>query len=96
MRPGFSCRRGLNSSGNNGYCTEAAQSVLAYGFSVLGLNRIYGYCLKRNLASGRVLEKIGMLQEGCLREHEKKWDQLEDVLVYGMLKSDWQSSNAKR
>lgn len=43
---------------------------------------------KRNPASARVMEKIGMLYEGCLREHEKKWDKFEDILLYGMLKSD--------
>ncbi len=74
---------------NTGYCSEAAQAVLTYGFSVLGLNRIHGRFLKRNPASGRVMEKIGMIREGCLREHDKKWDQLEDIVVYGILKSEW-------
>lgn len=74
---------------NRGYCTEAARAVLAYGFSVLALNRIYGYCSKRNPASGRVMEKIGMLQEGRLRAHDKRWERLEDIVVYGILKSEW-------
>lgn len=76
---------------NKGYCTEAAQAILAYGFSGLELNRIHGRFLKRNPASGRVMEKIGMIQEGCLRAHDKKWEQFEDVVLYGMLKSEWQS-----
>lgn len=75
---------------NKGYCTEAAQAVLAYGFSVLELNRIHGRFLKRNPASGRVMEKIGMIQEGCLRAHDKKWGQFEDIALYGILKSEWQ------
>ena len=74
---------------NQGYCTEAAQVVLVYGFSILGLNRIHGRCLKRNPASGRVMEKIGMVQEGCLRAHDKKWEQFEDLVLYGILKSEW-------
>ena len=72
-----------------GYGTEAAKAVLAHGFSVLGLNRIYGHYLRRNPASGRVLEKIGMTQEGCLRQHDKKWGQFEDLVVCGMLRSEW-------
>ena len=74
---------------NKGYCTEAAQAVLAYGFSVLGLHRIHGRSFKRNPASGRVMEKIGMVPEGCLRAHHKKWERFEDIVLYGILKSEW-------
>jgi RimJ/RimL family protein N-acetyltransferase len=74
---------------NQGYCTEATQAVLAYGFSVLGLNRIHGRFLKRNPASGRVREKVDMVQEGCLRAYDKQWEQFEDIVLYGILKSEW-------
>lgn len=84
---------------NCGYATEAAKAVVAYGFEVLKLNRIHAYFFKRNVASGRVLEKIGMQCEGCLRQHVKKWDNFEDIMGYGMLKADYDllapiSSNA--
>ncbi len=74
---------------NCGYATEAAKAVVAYGFEVLKLNRIHAYFFKRNAASGRVLEKIGMQYEGCLRQHLKKWDNFEDIIAYGMLKADY-------
>ena len=74
---------------NCGYATEAAKAVVAYGFEVLKLNRIHAYFFKRNAASGRVLEKIGMCYEGCLRQHIKKWDNFEDIIAYGMLKADY-------
>ena len=74
---------------NRGYCTEAGVAVLDYGFSDLKLNRIHGHCLKRNPASGRVMEKIGMVREGCLRQHMRKWDVLEDIVLYGILNSEW-------
>ena len=74
---------------NGGYCTEAARAAVDYGFTVLGLNRIHGHCLKRNPASGRVMEKLGMTREGCLRQHIRKWDTLEDVVIYGILRSEW-------
>lgn len=73
----------------HGYCTEAARAVIDYGFAVLGLNRIHGHCLKRNPASGRVMEKLGMTEEGCLRQHIRKWNALEDVVIYGILRSEW-------
>ena len=75
---------------NCGYATEAAGAVIAYGFEVLKLNRIHAKRFKRNPASGRVLEKIGMCYEGCLRQHIKKWDNFEDLIEYGMLKADYE------
>jgi RimJ/RimL family protein N-acetyltransferase len=76
---------------NRGYATEAAKAVVAYSFKVLKLNRVHAYHFKRNPASGRVLEKIGMRYEGCHRQHKKKWGNFEDLIGYGMLKSDYNS-----
>ena len=69
-----------------GYCTEAAASMLRFGFSALGLNRIHSSHLKRNPASGRVMQKIGMREEGVLRQHTKKWGNFEDLVLYGILR----------
>jgi ribosomal-protein-alanine N-acetyltransferase len=75
----------------NGYCTEAARTVLEYGFTTLKLNRIHAHHFKRNPASGRVLERVGMMREGFARQHVKKWDTFEDIELYGILKSEWQN-----
>ena len=40
------------------------------------------------------MEKIGMRYEGCFRQHVKKWDNFEDIMVYGILKSDFDQFNA--
>lgn len=72
----------------HGYCTEAAQAVLDFGFNRLDLNRIYAHHLMRNPASGRVMQKIGMTHEGHLRQHVMKWNVLEDLELYGRLKGD--------
>jgi ribosomal-protein-alanine N-acetyltransferase len=72
-----------------GYCTEAARAVLDYGFMQAGLNRIFAWYLTRNPASGKVMQKIGMKPEGCLRQHIKKWDKYEDLQHYGILKSEY-------
>jgi RimJ/RimL family protein N-acetyltransferase len=71
----------------NGYATEAARAILDYGFTELKLNRIFARHLVRNPASGRVMEKIGMTYEGCLRQHVKKWGVYEDVAFYGVLRA---------
>jgi len=76
---------------NNGYCTEAAGAVLRYAFEQLGLNRITANHFKRNPASGRVMQKIGMRQEGCLLQEFKKWGQFEDVVCYGIIKSEYEA-----
>lgn len=46
-----------------GLATEAAAASLAYGFDVLGLERIVGLVLPENAGSIRVLEKVGMSHE---------------------------------
>lgn len=73
---------------NRGYCTEAARALLRYGFEQLHLNRIVGHHIRRNPSSGRVMQKLGMKYEGCLRHHVKKWDEFEDMECYGILRSD--------
>jgi RimJ/RimL family protein N-acetyltransferase len=81
---------------NHGYCTEAAQAVVTYGFETLALHRILAYHMTRNPASGRVMEKIGMRYEGCLRQHICKWGVFEDAAVYGILKSEFDDSRVHR
>lgn len=75
----------------NGYATEAARAVLAYGFDVLGLSRIYATSLGRNDGSRRVLDKIGMKHEGCLRQHVLHWGRYEDLNYYGLLRSEYEA-----
>jgi ribosomal-protein-alanine N-acetyltransferase len=43
-----------------GYATEAAKASLAYGFGILKLDRIIALAKPQNIASRRVIEKIGM------------------------------------
>ncbi len=78
---------------NKGYCTEAAHAVLDYGFDVLGLHRIQASHFGENVASGRVMEKIGMLREGCLRDAVKKWGEYVDLVYYGILREEWAQAN---
>ena len=71
-----------------GYATEAAQAIVDHGFRKLGLARIYAQCFSRNPASARVLEKAGMVKEGHLRKHFKKWDEFVDIEVFGVLREE--------
>lgn len=76
---------------NRGYATEAAESVVAYGFIELRLNSIHAHHFVRNPASGKVLEKVGMRREGILRQRIKKGDAFEDIVLYGMVRDDFQA-----
>ena len=74
---------------NRGYCSEAAQAVMAYGFDELGLHRIHACYFAHNPASGRVMERVGMRYEGRLRQHARKWGEFVDVVVHGILRSEF-------
>ncbi len=74
---------------DNGYCSEAASKLIDYGFKEIELNRIYGRHLKKNPASGKVMEKLGMKYEGCLRQHIKKWEEYQDIVHLGILKDEY-------
>ena len=60
---------------NQGYATEASKAILEYGFNTIGLNEIVGVCMKENIASKRVMEKMGLkfryIQEGLSKEYER-------------------------
>lgn len=45
----------------NGYCTEATKALINFSFTQLGLNKLIGVHLASNPASGKVMEKAGML-----------------------------------
>jgi RimJ/RimL family protein N-acetyltransferase len=81
---------------NTGYCTEAAAAVLQFAFDTLDLERIFAKYMGKNPASGRVMAKLGMTQEGILRHHRCKWGQFEDLIVCGILRSEWQTLTKAR
>jgi RimJ/RimL family protein N-acetyltransferase len=77
-----------------GFATEAANALLDFGFAELGLSRIYAHVLEGNAASCRVLDKLGMINEGIRRQHVRKGKKLLDVVLYGMLRDEWQQHRA--
>jgi RimJ/RimL family protein N-acetyltransferase len=73
----------------NGYAKEAGRRVVAYGFEELELNKIEAAAFFTNPASWHVMRKIGMQQEGIKRQHIIKWAIPEDVVFYGIRRSDY-------
>lgn len=72
-----------------GYATEAARAVMQFGFGELRLHRIWADCVADNVASARVLEKLGMKLEGRLRENQYYKGRWWDTLLFGILESEW-------
>ena len=72
-----------------GYMTEAMHAVLAAGFDQLALNRIEARCEVDNLASERVMQKVGMRFEGVLRQHMLVKGSYRDLKLYAILREEW-------
>lgn len=79
---------------NQGYACEAAKGLLKHGFKDMNLNRIAGQCFSDNPASARVLEKCGLSYEGCTREAFLKNGVFKNMLLFSLLRSEYESSEA--
>jgi [ribosomal protein S5]-alanine N-acetyltransferase len=77
----------------HGYATEAARALLQWAYDTLDLNRIQAETDTRNAASARVLEKVGFVREGTLRQDCIVNGDVSDSWVYGLIGSDWRSSS---
>ena len=82
-----------SSAWGHGYATEAARVLLRWAFDTLDLNRVQAETDTRNVASARVLEKLGFVHEGTLREDCVVDGQVSDSRVHGLLRRDWQPSH---
>jgi ribosomal-protein-alanine N-acetyltransferase len=89
QRAGFGYELGRN-YWRKGIMTEALRGMLDYGFGVLELNRIEAVVMPGNIASVKMLEKLGFRREGLLEEYER-WGSkgFVDQYMYGMLRSRW-------
>lgn len=72
-----------------GYITEAALLVLRFGFERLLLHRIEAGVATENIASIRVLEKIGMQKEGLRRKILPIKGEWKDNFHYAVLEDDF-------
>ncbi len=69
-----------------GYATEAGCAIVTYAFEQIGAHRVYASHHIDNLASGRVLEKIGMHYEGTMKDAQKNADgSYSDLKLYAVV-----------
>ena len=74
---------------NQGYSSEAARAVIDYMFLNTDVERIESFCSVENLASRKVMEKVGMCYEGLLRHYYKTRDGFHDCTIYGIIREEW-------
>lgn len=73
---------------NKGIMTDALQLIMKFIFSQTDVNRIEAFVEIPNIASQKLLEKIGFTKEGILRSYERCRGDLIDITIWGCLRSD--------
>lgn len=81
----------LPSAWGQGYASEAMTALLDWGFDALDLHRVEADIDPRNVASARVLERLGFRHEGHLRERWIVGGEISDSGLYGLLARDWKA-----
>ena len=72
-----------------GYATEAAQVLLQYAFLQRNLHRLTSGCDSRNMASVRLMERLGLRREGHLRQSHLTRGVWQDEYLYALLRHEW-------
>ena len=52
-----------------GFSIEASEALADFGFSELGIHRIYAETISNNLAAIKLCKSLGMKQEACFKAH---------------------------
>jgi RimJ/RimL family protein N-acetyltransferase len=73
----------------HGYATETAQLLLQLAFEGYRLHRVIGRLEQRNVASMRVLERLGMRQEAHFVQNEFVKGEWQSEIVYALLEHEW-------
>lgn len=72
-----------------GFAVEAAQRLLEFAFADLGAHRVVAFSHAQNTASLRVMQKLGMQQDGLLRETRPWRGVWSDEVVFAILEREW-------
>ncbi|MFF3671604.1 GNAT family N-acetyltransferase [Microtetraspora malaysiensis] len=72
-----------------GLGTCVVELLLRLGFKELGLHRIWAARSPDNLVSSCLLSKMGMVEEGRIRDHLLVRDRWRDSIVHSILEHEW-------
>ena len=70
---------------------EAKALMCHLAFALLGLDRVGAYSNVEHVRSQRALERIGFQREGVLRRYHRHDGRGLDVVIFGLLREDWQT-----
>ncbi|MET3897588.1 RimJ/RimL family protein N-acetyltransferase [Devosia sp. UYZn731] len=74
-----------------GFATEAARALLDLAFGPGDMHRAMARCDARNLASSRLMERLGMRREAHFREHSIVKGEWDEEFIYAILRREWQA-----
>ncbi len=74
-----------------GLMSEALGALIGYAFGPLDLARLEADVDPRNAASIRIIERLGFVREGLLRERWRVGGGTQDSLILGLLRRDWEA-----
>lgn len=74
---------------NSGIMTETLGAIIDFTFKTLNINRIEAAVSTNNYSSSRVLEKLGFVREGILRERSYLNDGCHDMIMFSILKKEY-------
>ncbi len=78
-----------------GYVPEGVALILRYGFVDLGLHRMEAAIVPRNAASRRVVEKLGLREEGTSERFLQIRGVYEDHIRFAITVEEWQERRAE-
>ena len=84
---------GNSSLRGKGYGKETMKLLLDYGFNNMRLHRIQLNVLEFNTSAINLYEKSGFKKEGVFREFVLRDNKRYDLLLYGLLKNEWNNAN---
>ena len=76
-----------------GLMTEALTAVIEFSFFVMALNRIEAFVVPENAPSIRLLQKMGFINEGLMREYGYWRRAFHDLCLFSLLKRDWNAGD---
>ena len=74
---------------NRGIISEALYEIITFGFNSLGINRIEAEVMQGNIASEKVLLKLGFKNEGILRDWMLWNGRYYNMTMFSLLKSEF-------
>ncbi len=77
-----------------GYGTDAMRVILSYGFCQLNLHRVSLTVFEYNPRAIRCYEKAGFREEGRTHQWMKRAGRRWDVVYMGILRSEWEATQA--